>query len=128
MRTHSTIETHHNWRPIQQMKIRVRVTLTSTEVLVTMLDIEVNFVCDSWTLGCFYGLRTEEGSYGDSSETDQYTTEIHGELGGEEQLENQVDVAATTLIDWIGHVVKSSQIGLGLAIIGELYVCVGSFV
>ena len=60
-----------------------------------MLDIEINFVCDPWTLGCFYGLCAEESSNRNSSNTDQNTTEIHDEL---KERDNYEDVATATIL------------------------------
>lgn len=65
-----------------------------------MLDIEINFVCDPWTLSCFYGLCAEESSSSNSSKTDQNTTEIHDELKERDKTKEGVATATILRSNW----------------------------
>ena len=50
---------------------------TTTEVLVAMLDVEVDLVCDLRALGCLYALGAEESREGDEKKTESEATEYH---------------------------------------------------
>ena len=50
---------------------------TASHVLVAMLDVKVDLVSDSWTLGSFNRLSTEEGRNSHGNEASQEAVEEH---------------------------------------------------